>query len=349
MNPTLNSPKYADPKSLAFQMYKIQQERKNRKKFVPQLEQRYFRRNEGTTDYATIPEVTLAGDFVIEFDSLGGIDTYGRLLGNAASFDNEVRLNNNNTSLNMKFSGGALRTINFDTVIDRNEFNRFKISRVSNVVTLTINKVAQAETVNDSAAFVLDTIHRSNTRYNTGILANLKIYDNGTLIRDYPINDNSSTIRDLANGQDGTIINGNAGDWGLFDKQANGDWLGQELVVNGGFDGGSGWTLGAGWSISGGEAIYDGLNGTQSLAQNPVPLVEGASYILSLVVLDNSGSGLNTVFLGDSNTISASHLPVGEYSFNGSAISSRNVSIFGRANEVFAIDNISVKEVLKNA
>jgi len=29
---------------------------------------RYFRRNEGTTDFATIPEITLTGDFEIEFE-----------------------------------------------------------------------------------------------------------------------------------------------------------------------------------------------------------------------------------------------------------------------------------------
>ena len=29
----------------------------------------------------------------------------------------------------------------------------------------------------------------------------------------------------------GTIINGNANDWGLFDKQANGDWKGNGLAV----------------------------------------------------------------------------------------------------------------------
>ena len=81
MNPTLNSPKYADPKSLAFQMYKKQQDRKQRiNPYVPQLEQRYFRRNEGSTYSATIPDVTHAGDFVIVFNALWSENTLNRVL-----------------------------------------------------------------------------------------------------------------------------------------------------------------------------------------------------------------------------------------------------------------------------
>ena len=48
-------------------MHKKQQDRKARKNFTPELFERFFRRNEGTTDHATIPSVTLAANFVIEF------------------------------------------------------------------------------------------------------------------------------------------------------------------------------------------------------------------------------------------------------------------------------------------
>jgi hypothetical protein len=220
-------------------MYKKQQDRKQRiNPYVPQLEQRYFRRNEGSTDYATIPEVTLAGDFSgsIEFSTVlaSGIDTLisGPVKNNSSLVldvgVSAVRLLAYNSTgqllpiveINGSFNDGAIHTANF--------------SLSGSTASLSVDSGAP-QTAGWSASDVLNisNLYRRQDGSNTlaGILANLKIYDNGTLIRDYPLNDNSSTIRDKANGQNGTIINGNADDWGLFDKQADGDWLGQELVA----------------------------------------------------------------------------------------------------------------------
>ena len=60
MSISLNSPKYADTKSLAYQMHKKQQDRKRRKNpFEPQAEERFFRHNEGGTDYYSHAVVTV--------------------------------------------------------------------------------------------------------------------------------------------------------------------------------------------------------------------------------------------------------------------------------------------------
>ena len=54
----------------------------------PYLVQRSFRRNEGTTDYATIPEVTLSGAFRIPILMSYALGTEARPYGNSTGFDN---------------------------------------------------------------------------------------------------------------------------------------------------------------------------------------------------------------------------------------------------------------------
>jgi len=336
MNPTLNSPKYADPKSLAFQMHKIQQERKNRKKFVPQLEQRYFRRNEGTTDYATIPEVTLTGDFVIELEALVGSEQPFRTFISSAARNIELRVDASGTKFEIVGSIGALYFVNGapivsgSTLVPMNEFFKITISRSTAGASTSINSL-----------WSRGSDFANNLK---GILANLKIWDNGTLIRDYPLNDNSSTIRDLANGQDGTIINGNADDWGLFDKQANGDWLGQELVVNGGFDSGSGWIKEAKWAISEGVAIASA--GPQGLLYQSIdrPSIYNVSGDITTI-----SSGQLEAYNGNNyQTIASS---IGH--FSSEIVNANEAYAFftlkANSSTELSLDNISVKEVLKNA
>lgn len=191
---------------------------------------RYFRRNEGTTDYASIPEVVLSGDFVISFDVLPeDTSTFHQMLsGTGCTFN--IRVDDYL----------ALVVGNSDTVlysseaVVRNAFNSIKLSREGSSYTFEVNGVAETVT-GDVSDFLITRIMGRETYGSLsplrGILANLKIWDGGPLIRDYPLDDNSSTLVDNASGQNGTIINGNNEDWGLFTKQANGDWKGNGLDV----------------------------------------------------------------------------------------------------------------------
>ena len=192
---------------------------------------RYFRRNEGSTDYATIPAVTLAGDFVIEFEA--SHTGFFRFLG----MDNSINPDRifvitdsvDATKLRVGLAGVDLYTdVGFISI---GFINNIRIERAGSVLTIkNISTGGEASGTFPTSSAVFNVLYQHNNTYTTGILANLKIYDNGTLVRDYPLNDNSNTIRDLANGQDGTIINGNADDWGLFDKISAG-WKGKGLVV----------------------------------------------------------------------------------------------------------------------
>ena len=125
--------------------------------------------------------------------------------------------------------------------------------------------------------------------------------------------------------------------------------LGSELVDCGNFECASPesvWGTGTGWSIANGLASYDGSGGTQSV--NQAGVVESSkTYKLTLDVVSNEGSGINTIYLGGV-IVSNIHLEVGNYIFFVTTSSTASLAVFGRSGEKFVIDNISVKESTKN-
>jgi hypothetical protein len=409
---------------------------------------RYFRRNEGSTDYATIPEVTLSGDFVIEFDFL--------TLGDGKFFSGT---DVGNAELVVEVLSGTVRVFAYNSSAvyqgaieiaggyNDGKLHHVKISMAGTSISVVIDDSLSSSGVFSTLDyFVISNIYRrsNNTGFLSGILANLKIWDNGTLVRNYPINDNSDILRNRAtvlgaelvdvgdvtlgvgwyiDGEDlvysgtgtdlltintsltssetylssikaaygtfrdrldqvnftgvtesnraltysggilqiqsngepcrinivsirksdgyGTIINGNADDWGLFDRQANGDWFGQELVVNGGFDTDSDWTL-SGTSIADGMLVF----GTGTTYADQINLSAGSLYQFSFDVVDYNGAsiGLSSLTVNPSYLVSA----VGKYIVEDSAVNNY-VRLVSTGSDLNAIDNVSVKEVLKNA
>lgn len=135
----------------------------------------------------------------------------------------------------------------------------------------------------------------------------------------------------------------------VIDKRLGGlNNLGPELLTNGNFDTDTVWTKGGGWTISGGVATYDGTSGTSAIYA-PVSVSAGKTYLISLRVITNTGSGANTIYLGDSNVVRSVNLPPNEYTmFTHTVTGGGNFWIYGRASETFVVDNISVKEVYGN-
>ena len=123
--------------------------------------------------------------------------------------------------------------------------------------------------------------------------------------------------------------------------------MGQELVVNGGFDSDGGWTKSAGVIISGGVALYD-VASNQYMSQ-PFVGVAGSVFIAKMNV--KSFTAGNIQFSIDGG-VGPKWSAVGSYSveLTTAGINSK-LYIPADFSSGFngSIDNVSVKEVLKNA
>ena len=158
-------------------MHKKQQDRKRRKNpFEPQAEERFFRHNEGGTDYYSHAVVTV-DRIVMDVMPLSG----GTGLPTGAP----------------AVTNGVLQTIDF-------------------VYSGTISELC-----------------RNGASYFAGVMANVKYYFGGAQIHGYDIKSNGNSIPDTVGSNDATVINPNANDWALYQKQTNGDWLGSINEIQG--------------------------------------------------------------------------------------------------------------------
>ena len=281
----------------------------------PPLQTRYFRRNEGTTDYATIPEVTLAGDFVIELNGLA--TSVGHLLSSRSS--NNFRFAVFNSTMIVGINGSE---VIFDaSSVDFSVLNSIMLTRVGSDIGCRVNNVQLTQTsgTGSSDAIAIDSIYQrwgqsTGVPVWSGIIANLRISDDGTLARDYPIGDNSDTLVDRVSGQNGTVINGNADDWGLFNEQATGEWLGGNV-----FDFTTVSSIDPDWTIS----LDSGSVDTTNLITAPASFTDTSKMII--------GSTYRCSFSVDSFVGSGS-CGFGLASFGGVSLGDRVLSADGQFN-----------------
>lgn len=222
-------------------MYKKQQDRKQRKSSVP----RYFRRNEGTTDYISIPGISTPADYEIEFN-INTTDTTECALISlfTANTTEQLSLVLNSSVGNV----GALKLFSIGVtpgagtkIINDGLTHTVNLSKSGNVFTLMIDGAVDYVINHGNPSYlassysVIAMASKSQASGSVaftanGVMSNLKYINNGTPSRNYPINDNGNTIRDTVSGQDGAVVNGNANDWGLFKNHPT-LWRGQNLSV----------------------------------------------------------------------------------------------------------------------
>lgn len=192
--------------------------------------ERHFRRNEGATDYAQFAApITLTGDFVIEFDLL--VNTGGTyvLLGDLNSQDDFIAVFSDGR-IQAKVDGSKSESPARSIAL--NVLQTITVTRVADVVTTRVGGVVTASDGLMTGTFLFDALCRNQSGfYLPGILANLKIWDDGVLVTDCPIDESSgATIFDTVGGNNATIINGLDVDRGKFIEQPT-LWKGENLTV----------------------------------------------------------------------------------------------------------------------
>ena len=205
------------------------------------LNQRYFTTLDGSSDYFTIPTVTLTGDFVIEADISTTSSLTQYIIGNNTDDNGYIRVDATTGVIAVNFN--STKTIVGTIDVSDGKLYNVKVINVSGTATLYIDGVSDGSVAGLSGNNVFDRIgdnHTSSTSFN-GVIANVKITDNGTLIRDYPIDEDFSTTDILVN---------------------RATTLGSDLFIDGTFSNPTNFPLlpNTSWSVTGGQLQSDGTN-----------------------------------------------------------------------------------------
>ena len=161
-------------------------------------------------------------------------------------------------------------------------------------------------------------------------------YDPGTI---------STLFQDAA----GTTAVAAAGDaTGLDLDRSKGLVLGSELVTNGDFSSGTGWTPGTGWTISGGVASANILTGV-NLDQSIVTTINKSYQVTYSITAFTSGS-IRARLTGSANISGTIRSAVGTYTEILHATSGNSIFriLDGGSGFVGSIDNVSLREITGN-
>lgn len=321
---------------------------------IASVAQRFFTTlKPASFDHFIIPTLTLTGDFEIEMEFVRLSDTTQVLLGEIGATSDFIACFAGN-SFQLRLNGSNVPAVIF-TNADDGKLHKIRYKRIAGVITTFFDGVLKATDTNANT-FTTDRIGRNLSGiFWDGIIANVRITDAGTLIRDYPIGENwigNLILRNAAGtGQEGTAeFNITSADAELF-TLIDGDWLGAELVVNGGFDTDTDWTKGTGWSISSGVAIHTAGTGAnnQSMANVPNPLTAGRTYSWSYACTSFTSGSVHmhsggSVFTGSTATSLSSLSGVTTVVASNLALrSSFSLDFTGE------VDNVSVKRILEVA
>jgi hypothetical protein len=124
-------------------------------------------------------------------------------------------------------------------------------------------------------------------------------------------------------------------------------WLGANLVTNGDFSSGTGWSPEAGWSISGGVATATAAAAFNALQQGTFPFAAGKTYRVTLKVSSVSAGGVRINFAGGTQVSSTTFTAVGTFTEVLAAQSGNNTLRIqaGASGFTVAVDDIVVQEI----
>jgi len=314
------------------------------------------------SQYGTIDTpITFTGDFEIEVEAVIPDETAGAfqvLTGdNTTGSDYITGVSTGNVEINIAGGtplNGAPVTINpYDGKI-----HIWKLSRTGSVGKLEIDGITQLSgTVpTTNSVWVRIAANRATAaNFLHGQILSAKFTDAGTVVANYVFDSGSDTVQEPRGGigPNCTLINFATTDWNRYTQQRNivhdagviGEaWVGDNLVVNGGFNDGSAWTLASNWSISGGKAITDGtIQGSIFQAV----LTTNNIYIVSVDINDYVSPDLN-IFIGNTNS-SPNLTGNGTKKFVGECTAGTQLFMRSEIAADFSIDNVSAQHILEVA
>ena len=312
-NPTLSSPKYASPESLEFQMHKKQENRKRRNKSQPPSE-RFFRRNEGTTDYIDTGSFEMSGNIVVslKFNTASMLEnTYLFSFHNANPSDFfGVSVSKNGAGKAGFLSGG--RTPNQTTQLCNDGLTHelmVTINITTGALVIYIDGV-EVGTSTYSVPSVLtgawdlliygrkEDVTASIGAVSEGVVWDFEMSIGGTPSRGYAIDDNSGTIKDSVGGFDGTVVNGNNDDWSKFFRSGK-DWVGEELVTQDVWENPN--VIRSEWNFANNQWTLTGLGSSNLLqlvatsSQPPLVILIGNCAAISGTLSTSASTSLNVI------------------------------------------------------
>ena len=119
--------------------------------------------------------------------------------------------------------------------------------------------------------------------------------------------------------------------------------IGEELVINGGFDTDSDWSLGTGWSIANGNAVATSAPSGSQLYQTS--LIIGKTYQATFTITDITLGAFRFLF-GDGVNTSGNYTSAGTYTVSFTAAGNNRLGIRTVGTTSGSVDNVSVKEVI---
>ena len=161
---------------------------------LQQTVQRYFTQiNAAFGQRYEFPTVTLTGDFEVEFTAMlnsGHTDVAHILLGNKTDTSSTVFVFTSNNQLRVRDSSGAYG-VDAGVAVKTGVLQSYLIKRVGSNVKAYVDGVLAVNFIS-TAAYVFDLIGTySGYAYHTdGIISNVKITDNGTLVACYKLDEN---------------------------------------------------------------------------------------------------------------------------------------------------------------
>lgn len=311
----------------------------------PVAESRYFTTLLASAQkHYTIPEVILSGDYSISALVYKPTGAQVRVYGNTSGFTSRLIINADG-SINFRadISADPGITAGAGTVAD-NALHTITVTRSGNTGSIIVNGTTVATGSVPVANAAVGVIGRQSTSYGDGIIANVKITNNGTVVRNYPINeswDGSTVLRDVSgNGQDGTAVNITSSDAELFDQVSDG-WTGVELWSIASAVATGNATLsgnGARFDLDAGESASYRLNGVLSTGNIYKAEFNIAGYTAGDVA--DGSSGFNTIGITGNR----------DYSFTTDPVTSGD-AIFFRAGPSchYNVNDVSWKRFLEVA